>query len=115
MAKLYVMAETEITAPGAGRVQRKRHGQSPQWRSWRIAHPIFPASARVPRCSVEPVIGTALRKSAVVRTTSILAPPMCLYLAAFTCETSVDPWLRGSRNWPAGAVPSARASHGCAA
>jgi hypothetical protein len=27
-----------------------------------------------------------------------LAPPMCRYLAAFTCETSVDPWLRGSRN-----------------
>ena len=51
IAKLYLMAETEITAPGAGRVQRKRHGQSPQWRSWRIAQPIFPASARVPRCS----------------------------------------------------------------
>ena len=48
MAKLYVMAETEITAPGAGRVQRKRHGQSPQWRSSRIAQPIFPASARGP-------------------------------------------------------------------
>jgi hypothetical protein len=121
MAKLYLMAETEIIArerdacreSGMASLLNRGPGVSRTQFS-----PLRPA---VPRCSVEPVNerqghrGPALRKSAVVRTTSILSAadvPLFSGLHVRDQRRSLAARFAQLQRAPCRRRP---ASHGCAA